>query len=526
MFRDCNFKFRTLFLIILAILGLVNASVYKIDPTTKYIRDEFGRFVINHGVNAVFKESPFIPLTDYFDAQTSLTDTDFQNLRNWGFNSIRLFVSWEAVNTQKDEYSMDHLTQVLGIVQKAALYNISVILDAHQDTVARRFCGEGFPDWTVKDIDMNFPLPLNVFLEFDETTGLPTIESCIKTPFYLYNGAYAAQRAWQRLYENENNIRDNFATFWSKVAEVFKNEPNVLGYEIINEPHNANYYEKMAYKNTTLHDVLHLDPFYDAINAKIREADNETLVFFEATVNQNNVGLTKVPGGSAYNDKSVFSFHVYCTLVTPEGEPRNPQFCAEWDIDEFDSHYNWAQKMGLASSLTEFGALSNSVQSAQETHFICNRSEANFISWYYWQFKYYHDITTAANPASTESFYFNNGTTQSTKVKSLARSYAHRICGTPVRTEFNPDSGNFTFTYAPGTCTANTEVYLSEDFYYSTGFIANFIGCDGCKLVSTDGRERFYYQIQINGNHDVNITLNVLPKPPSPSKEAYSAFTY
>ena len=28
-----------------------------------------------------------------------------------------------------------------------------------------------------------------------------------------------------------------------------------------------------------------------------------------------------------------------------------------------------------------------------------------FRSWTYWQFKYYDDITTAANPGTTESFY-------------------------------------------------------------------------------------------------------------------------
>jgi len=55
--------------------------------------------------------------------------------------------------------------------------------------------------------------------------------------------------------------------------------------------------------------------------------------------------------------------------------------------------------------------------------------EINFRSWTYWQFKYYHDITTAANPGTTESFYDEYGNLQVNKVKALSRPYAYAICG-------------------------------------------------------------------------------------------------
>ncbi len=32
-----------------------------------------------------------------------------------------------------------------------------------------------------------------------------------------------------------------FGLFWQRVATIFKNEPNILGYEIINEPLSANW---------------------------------------------------------------------------------------------------------------------------------------------------------------------------------------------------------------------------------------------------------------------------------------------
>jgi endoglycosylceramidase len=45
-----------------------------VDPATRSIRDQFGRSVIFHGVNVVYKIPPYIPSQEEFDAQFSLTD--------------------------------------------------------------------------------------------------------------------------------------------------------------------------------------------------------------------------------------------------------------------------------------------------------------------------------------------------------------------------------------------------------------------------------------------------------------------
>jgi len=48
-------------------------------------------------------------------------------------------------------------------------------------------------------------------------------------------------RNFESILKNENGVADSFALFWRRVAERFKNEDNILGYEIINEPISANY---------------------------------------------------------------------------------------------------------------------------------------------------------------------------------------------------------------------------------------------------------------------------------------------
>lgn len=89
------------------IVASVAASpkAYPSDAKQRIIRDNLGRHVIYHGVNAVYKVAPYIPDGDKFDAQTSLADKDIQDLKNWGFNLVRLGVMWEAVETAPGVYN-------------------------------------------------------------------------------------------------------------------------------------------------------------------------------------------------------------------------------------------------------------------------------------------------------------------------------------------------------------------------------------------------------------------------------------
>ena len=59
--------------------------------------DQYNRYTVYHGVNAVYKIYPFHPDLNTFDTNYSLTDHDLLNLRNWGMNVIRLHCAWEGV---------------------------------------------------------------------------------------------------------------------------------------------------------------------------------------------------------------------------------------------------------------------------------------------------------------------------------------------------------------------------------------------------------------------------------------------
>lgn len=120
----------------------------------------------------------------------------------------------------------------------AAKYDIQVILDAHQDLLNRQFCGEGFPDWAVTR--SNFPSPQNVDLRYDDN-GYPLIEDCLKQDFAKFYLTDDVGRNLESILKNENGVADMLGVFWRRVAELHRDEPNVLGYEIINEPSSGNY---------------------------------------------------------------------------------------------------------------------------------------------------------------------------------------------------------------------------------------------------------------------------------------------
>lgn len=52
--------------------------------------DSFGRELFFHGVNAVVKGPPWIPETDIWDGEISLSSKDLDDLESLGLNIIRL----------------------------------------------------------------------------------------------------------------------------------------------------------------------------------------------------------------------------------------------------------------------------------------------------------------------------------------------------------------------------------------------------------------------------------------------------
>ena len=127
--------------------------------------DAYGRERFFHGVNAVTKGPPWIPVTDSFSIDISMHDNDFQLMQKLGLNVVRLGAMWPGIEPTRGSYNETYLEEVRKIVQTASAYGVYVLLDMHEDVLSEKFCGEGIPVWAVRNdshrhVFGSFPSPL------------------------------------------------------------------------------------------------------------------------------------------------------------------------------------------------------------------------------------------------------------------------------------------------------------------------------------------------------------------------------
>ena len=172
--------------------------------------------------------------------------TDLDRLKEWGFNIVRLLVSWKALEPYPnknlediEEEGKQYLVLIREIVDSLYRRGLYVILDFHQDIAHEIYGGDGFPDWALAvDGKNKLPKPSNL-----------------------------RDKKWQMAYMINKSVRHTLKSFWqndltNEVAGVknfpvrthlektigqtvkfFKtlnnNEghPAILGVEPFNEPH-------------------------------------------------------------------------------------------------------------------------------------------------------------------------------------------------------------------------------------------------------------------------------------------------
>ena len=110
-----------------------------------------------HGINSVQKQFPWIP--DESAGYNNLKNlTNIQNLKKWGFNTVRLGYMWSGVYPAKGQVNQSYIDEMTGIISTLEENGFYVILDMHQDMMSSKFAAyDGVPLWVLNEV-LNFNL--------------------------------------------------------------------------------------------------------------------------------------------------------------------------------------------------------------------------------------------------------------------------------------------------------------------------------------------------------------------------------
>lgn len=479
----------------------------RVDTDTHLFVDGSGRTRLFHGVNVVFKQPPFLPDSDKWDPYLSFSQRDAEDLRLWGFNMIRLGVLWAGTfPSGPDRPDPAYMEAVSRIVSLCAAEGIYVIVDLHTDSLSRRFCGNGFPDWAI-DVALNsshfsrpdggFPAPVadpDTFFPHGSCSGeacppawqdnalaanaitavevaavnadlYPNLTACLDHPdFFDFNWAYANTYSVEALYRNTSGLWNGFGTHWRSVAQTLRDHPNILMYELLNEPLPGNIYKyKIPYHywiNAPAEERDLQGPLYRDAARRIREVDPRHIICFEPIVWNFWPAITE-PLVADGLDREAVCWHSYWHLIHHSGRPY-------YEL-AFAAMGQTLRARGGGSFLTEYGSVGNTSFELVDIRRVQEVADSHLSSRAYWQYKNYKDITSSGG-LDRLSFY-PHGELQSEKLNALATPYAQATGGRLHSMSFDLDTSvfNMEFTGAPAN---HTSIHLGPpQVHYPHGFI-------------------------------------------------------
>lgn len=175
-------------------------------------------------------------------------DEHLARLRAWGFNCLRLVITWEAIeHAGPGQYDLEYLDYLQTVAEKAYEYGFYLFIDPHQDVWSRFTGGDGAPGWTLEAAGLD--------MRHFQATGAAIVHQTYGDPFprmiwpsnyfklatatmftLFYGGEHFAPRT---LVDGENiqhYLQRHYIAAIQRVAQRLKGMPHVIGYGTMNEP--------------------------------------------------------------------------------------------------------------------------------------------------------------------------------------------------------------------------------------------------------------------------------------------------
>ncbi len=152
-----------------------------------------------------------------------------------------------------------------------------------------------------------------------------------------------------------------YCDIWKKIADYYKNEPTILGFELFNEPI-APYFENMEELNGKLEDL------YKMGTAAIREVNKNHIILLGGAQWNGNFKPFK---DSKFDDKIMYTCHRYGGDPTPEA---------------IKGFINFRDSVNLPMYMGEIGHNTDEWMAT-----FCKTMEDNNIGWTFWPYKKIHN---------------------------------------------------------------------------------------------------------------------------------------
>ena len=381
-----------------ALLPLLAACSSSSTPTWHvdkgFVRDPEGRAVIMRGANVSGTQK----MAPYLDEKTP---ADFQRIRNdWGMNAIRWVMPWAAIEKSPGVYDDAYLDRVIERLSWANDAGLLVVIDMHQDIYGEGFGFDGAPRWAC-----------------DEARYAAFVRT---DPWFLNTLDPQVMACFDELYTNRVA---EFTAMWRHVAERLAPLPNVIGFDVLNEPSWGSYaifkFEKER-----------LAPFYAQVVAAVREVAPHWIAFLEPGASRNTgiaTSLVELP------DNSVYSPHSYDSTAESGGgfDPTHRQMILD-NVAELAAE---AHTLNAGLWIGEYGGMADHPGIVEYMTAQYDAAGAVAGSTMYW-----------AYDSGGYGLIDEQNREKQPLVDTLVRPYPERVAGDPIAYSFD---GAFTLTYEP-----------------------------------------------------------------------------
>jgi hypothetical protein len=323
-----------LMMVLVAACGSSRARFAPLDVDGRHLRDRDGRAVILRGVNARIEGVFDIVLdggrTPLYELQPFEAE-DARRMAELGFNVLRLPIQWSGVEPQPGAYDDAYLDRVARVVALCKAEGILVLVDLHQDAYSKEIGEDGAPLWAIQ------PPP-------DRILEGPLTDLAARRI------STQVQRAFIGFFtENRDELQEKFARMAARVAERFRDDDGVLGYEIFNEPQATDD---------------ELPAFHAKVARAIRAVDARHLIAFEPSAFRNFADSSPIadkPWAALTGDAGgLYAPHVYSAVFNNDPRLASGEYAALLD-GSIASARREADSWGTPLFVGEFGAGPDSV---------------------------------------------------------------------------------------------------------------------------------------------------------------------